>query len=99
MAKCAKKGVKTLLGLRAFIGGPICCNGLGAVGEHWRQPQKSTLKEKSPPPHTTTMATPLQLPVEIAVCSRCELPFCTAYPFLTGVNEGNYNLRGQETFL
>ena len=29
------------------MGGPICCNGLGAVGEHWTQPQKSTLKGKS----------------------------------------------------
>ena len=42
-----KKGIRSLLGLRAFIGGPIYGNWLGAVGEHWRQPQKSTIKEKS----------------------------------------------------
>ena len=94
-----QKGYRNGPGTEGFHMRPHLLQLAWSCGRTLETTLKKHLKRKKFPHVHTTMATPLQLSVEIAFCSRCELPFCTAFPFFRGVNEGNYNFWGQETFL
>ena len=66
--------------------GPICCNWLGAVGEHWRQPQKSTLKEKSSLTHTQLWQLLSNFLLKLLSAQDVNFLFVQHFHFFRGVN-------------